>query len=390
MGIATEEEPAMVRTAVPFQLDRTLDPKAAMQFAQMLETSGVVDDFMAWDQVQGWWPRSLYSIENTPLAAMIEDPDSFHDAFLLAAYASAATSGLGLVVTTDAIRRGPGELLMSMFTLAGATQGQAVLMLGAGEAKQVRPLGYRRSEGLTRMEDFFKARELFAHADAPFDFDGNHWKMRNAWLGSTRPHLPKVWSMGGGPQLIDLATRYADGFTTVVPMVFPRVDEWAEQVRCMKRDIERHGRDPETFDFGVWVVGLLHDDEERLERALDNPLLRFLAAVFGRLNQADWDREGLEPVFPRDWHYALKYIPTEYTREQADDVVARTSREMTAKSYIYGDPKSVAAQIAPFVEAGATHVALLDLMQLLLPPDEAFQATERSIEFCRILKGVTA
>jgi phthiodiolone/phenolphthiodiolone dimycocerosates ketoreductase len=375
-----------VRTAVPFQLDRTLNPKFAMQFAQLLEASGVVDDFMAWDQVQGWWPRSLYSVENTPIAALIEDPDSFHDAFLLTAFAAAATSNLGLVVTTDAIRRGPGELLMSMLTLAGATEGQAVLMLGAGEAKQVRPLGYRRAEGLTRMEDFFRARELFMHAEAPFDFDGHHWTMRNAWLGATRPHLPKVWSMGGGPQLIDLATRYADGFTTVVPMVFPRVEEWAEQVAAMKQQIERHGRDPEAFDFGVWVVGLLHEDHDRIDAALDNPLLRLLAAVFGRLNQGDWDREGLEPVFPRDWHYALKYIPAELSREECDDIVARTTREMAARSYVYGDPKSVAAQIAPFVEAGATHVALLDLMQLLLPPDEAFGATERSIEFCRLLK----
>jgi phthiodiolone/phenolphthiodiolone dimycocerosates ketoreductase len=379
-----------VKIAVPFQLDRTVNPKMAMQFAQTLEASGVVDDFMAWDQVQGWWPRSLYSTEHTPLAAFIQDPDSFHDAFLLAGFAAAATSNLGLVVTTDAIRRGPGELLMSMLTLAGATDGHAILMLGAGEAKQVRPLGYRRAEGLSRMEDFFKARELFLHADGPFDFDGHHWTMRNAWLGSTRPHLPKVWSMGGGPQLVDLATRYADGFTTVVPMVFPRVEEWAKQVTEMKAQVEQHGRDPEAFDFGVWVVGLLHDDPERLDAALDNALIRFLAAVFGRLNQADWDREGLEPVFPRDWHYALKYVPAEFSREQADDVVARTSRQMTSMSYIYGDPKEVAAQIAPFVEAGATHVALLDLMQLLAPVDEALQAINRSVEFCRLLKQAVA
>lgn len=374
-----------VRTAVPFQLDRTLNPKDAMPFAQALEASGVVDDFMAWDQVQGWWPRSLYSTEYTPLAAMIEDPDSFHDAFLLAAYATAA-SNLGVVVTTDSIRRGPGELLMTMLTLAGATEGRATLMLGAGEAKQVRPLGYRRSEGLTRMEDFYRARELFMTASDPFDLDGHHWKMRNAWLGSTRPHAPKIWAMGGGPQLVDLATRYADGFTSVVPMVFSHVEDWAEQVTSMKQQLERNGRDPEAFDFSIWIPALLHEDPDRIDAALDNPLIRFLAAVFGRLNQADWDREGIAPVFPRDWHYALKFVPTEYDRARADDVVARTSRAMTELSYIWGDPKSVAAQIQPYVEAGAGHVAVLDLMQLLLPPDEAMAATGRSLEFCRILK----
>ena len=77
--------------------------------------------------------------------------------------------------------------------------------------------------------------------------------------------------------------------------------------------------------------------------------MRFLAAVFGRLNQADWDREGIEPVFPRDWHYALKFVPAEFTREQCDDVVARTSREMTVKSFLWGSPKEIAEHIAPFI-----------------------------------------
>ena len=59
---------------------------------------------------------------------------------------------------------------------------------------------------------------------------------------------------------------------------------------------------------------------------------------------------------------------------------------MTVKSFLWGSPKEIAEHIAPFIEAGATHVAAMDLMQLLLPPDEAFQATDRSIEFCRLLK----
>ena len=31
--------------------------------------------------------------------------------------------------------------------------------------------------------------------------------------------------------------------------------------------------------------------------------------VLGRLNQRDWRKEGLEPVFPDDWHYALRLLP---------------------------------------------------------------------------------
>ena len=59
---------------------------------------------------------------------------------------------------------------------------------------------------------------------------------------------------------------------------------------------------------------------------------------------------------------------------------------MTEKSFLSGDPKGVAEQVAPFVETGATHVAATDLMPLLLPPDEAVEAPDRSLELSRVLK----
>jgi phthiodiolone/phenolphthiodiolone dimycocerosates ketoreductase len=196
--------------------------------------------------------------------------------------------------------------------------------------------------------------------------------------------------MGGGPQLIDLATRYADGFGSVMPQVFPRPEEWAAQVESIKRELERIGRDPDGYDFSLWVPALLHEDEDRIDSAFENPLLRFLAAVFGRLDQNDWAREGIEPVFPRDWHYALRYVVTDFEGPAADDVVARTTKEMVAQSFCWGDPKCVAEQVLPFVEAGATHVAILDLMKVLLAPIEAAAAINRSLEFCRLLKQSVA
>jgi hypothetical protein len=80
------------------------------------------------------------------------------------------------------------------------------------------------------------------------------------------------------------------------------------------------------------------------------------------------------------------HAPDDYSSEQADDGVARTSPAMTSRSYIYGGRTSLAAQIAPFVEVGATLVAPRDLMQLLLPPGESLQPTHCSSEFYRLLK----
>lgn len=107
----------------------------------------------------------------------------------------------------------------------------------------------------------------------------------------------------------------------------------------------------------------------------------------GRLNQADWDAEGLEPVFPRDWHYALHMLPQQFSDAEVDDVLRRVTHEMSARSWLHGSAKEVAAEVADYVEAGATTVCLLDFGPMLLPLDEAATGLSRSIDVARILKG---
>src|SRR5262245_41730758 len=121
-----------VETAVGFYADRTFSPRVAGDFAQTLEASGVVDMFQAWDQLISWWPNSMWTPENTAWTSLMQDCDSFADAFQLCAFAAAATTRLGVSTTTDAIRRGPAELLQTMLTLASATDGRAVFQFGAG------------------------------------------------------------------------------------------------------------------------------------------------------------------------------------------------------------------------------------------------------------------
>jgi phthiodiolone/phenolphthiodiolone dimycocerosates ketoreductase len=377
-----------VATAVPLLLDRWSPPSLACQAAQRLEQSNVVDDLYVWDQLVSWWPRVLWRPEHAPLAHLMEDCDSFADAFTLAAMAAATTNRLGTGISTDAVRRGPAELTQTMLTLAAATEGRATLMLGAGEAKQTNPFGYRRAEGLARLEDTLQLFRLLLERDEPFDFEGRFWTFRNAWLGAARPYRPKVWAMGGGPQLIDLAARYADGFVTAVPLAVTSPERYAEQVAEIKRRLEGYGRDPDTFDFAVMAQVLVHEDREVIAGSSNNPLLRWIAAVFGRLNQADWAEKGIEPVFPHDWHYAIKLVPTEWTVEAVNAVTDKVTPEMFLESFYHGTVEDVAATLEGYVQAGATWVTAVDLLPLVLPADQSAAAWDRSIALCRTLKGL--
>jgi phthiodiolone/phenolphthiodiolone dimycocerosates ketoreductase len=354
----------------------------------MLEQSGVVDYFWTYDQLTSWFPKVLWRPENTPLAETAADCDSFYDGFLLGAIAGAATSKLGVQMGgTDSVRNGPAELCQKMYTLAALTEGRAWVGLGAGEVKQHRPFGYKRSEALGRMEDILRIARLFWECDGPIDFDGNYWKLRNAYLGGIRSYRPEFWCMGGGPKLIDLSARYADGMVGMVPGVWPSPDQFAKHVAAVREQVERAGRDPDEFGFGIMAGMLLHEDGDVLERAFENPLVKWQAAIWGRHNPADWAAEGLEPVFPPGVSYPLHVCPAEITDGEVQAILAKVSRTMVEKSFLCGTPADAAKALQPYVEAGATHVGVCDLLPLSTGLEEAMASIGRLLDICEALKG---
>jgi phthiodiolone/phenolphthiodiolone dimycocerosates ketoreductase len=249
--------------------------------------------------------------------------------------------------------------------------------------QQPTPFGLHRTQSCSLIRNGWHASR---NSTEPVDLQGNHWTFDHAWLGESRTHRPGVWALGGGPKLFDLATTYADGISAIVPCVAPTPEAWAEIVESMKAGLEHKGRDPEQFDFGIWFMSLVHEDEGLLQRALDNPLMRWMAGVFGRLDQNAWDAEGIEPPLPRDWHYAMKLLPVKWTDSEIDELLARTTHLMAEKSFVYGTPISVAEQVQQYVDAGATWVSICDILPLILDPADAQAGLARNIDICTRLK----
>jgi phthiodiolone/phenolphthiodiolone dimycocerosates ketoreductase len=376
-----------IEVAVPFFADRHLPPQAAGPFAQALAQSGVVDFFQSWDQLTSWWPACLWNEETTPLARVLRDCDSFQDAFVSAAFACAAAPGLGLAVSTDALRRGPAELAQTALTLADATQGRAVLMLGAGEIKQAKPFGYKRSEGLARMEDVLRAMPMLYGATEPVDFDGNIWKFQQAWIGGRAEHRPRVLAMGGGPKLIDMAARYADGFVSMMPFAFSTPERYAEEVATIRGLLERYGRDPDQFTFGLWHCTILAEPDE-IDAMIDNPLSKWIGSVLGRFDQQAWRAEGLQPLFPEGWHYALKLLPAQMSAAEVNDIVARTPRAMVEKAFASGTPAEVVKTVEAFTDAGATFHSIIDFGPSMRPIEAAQTGLEHQLHLARLIKNL--
>jgi phthiodiolone/phenolphthiodiolone dimycocerosates ketoreductase len=373
-------------TAIPLNTTLHLPPAAFGELARAVHGSGVVDNLFMWDQMTNFWPPHLWTPENAPMAAVFPDIDSYADAFAMAAYALAAAPGAGLAVSTDAIRRGPAELNQTMWTLASMAEGKAIFQIGAGEFKQTRPFGWKRSEGLARLEDQLKLFHAFWESPEPVEYEGNFWHMRRAWLGKARVARPQVWALGGGPKLLDLATSYADGFAAISPCVFDTPERFAEMVKSLREDLERKGRDPDAFGFGLWFMNAIHEDRDVLDRALDGAMMKWLAANFGRLDNSRWAELGIQSVFPDDWHYSVKLRPIDVTEEESRDVLARTPRAMVDASFSHGSPQEVAADVQGYIDAGCTYVSVCDVLPICLEPEDAQNAIGRSIEVCARIK----
>jgi phthiodiolone/phenolphthiodiolone dimycocerosates ketoreductase len=320
---------------------------------------------------------------------MIPDIDSFPEVRALAAVGAATADGIGMSISTDAIRRGPAELMQ---TIANLAEGRApILQLGAGELKQMKPFGWKRMQGLKRFEDHLRYIQAFWGSDDPvITLEGNYWNFDHAWIGGAKATRPRVWGLGGGPQLLELTTTYADGFCTIAPSVWRTPEHAGEEIGKLRHTLEAKDRDPEAFDFAIWPLLVLHDegDQESVEKVLANPLIRWIVAVFGRVTQSDWHIDGMNPPLPDDWHYAMKLLPIRWAEQEVLDVVRDIPREMIEKSLLIGTPEQVADRLRAYVDAGVTWVMALDMMPFVVTPDQLPSVMARSIKVCELLKRV--
>jgi phthiodiolone/phenolphthiodiolone dimycocerosates ketoreductase len=192
--------------------------------------------------------------------------------------------------------------------------------------------------------------------------------------------------MGGGPRLIEATAKYADGLTAIIPGVWPTAEKMKEIVTDVRAKVRDHGRDPEQFGFCPIQMSLCHEDENVLDRALDNPAIRWVAAIWGRFNMTHWREDGYEPPFPDDWHYATKLLPHHMTDEFVDEVLSKVTREMVEKALLVGTPDKVAADMQGYIDAGGNRILPVNWAPLVLTPDQVEGAQEANLQLIRTLR----
>lgn len=175
---------------------------------------------------------------------------------------------LGTLVVSAAFRH-PALLAKSATTIDRLSAGRLDLGIGAGWfADEYEAFGYPfASVG----ERFALLEEVLAYLGALFDgepatYRGERFALAGAFNHPRpvqEPRPPLLVGGKGGPRMLAIAARLADGWNTVWRWT-PK--GYAERAAAAGRACEAAGRDPSTFRLSLGLFTVVGEDERDLER----------------------------------------------------------------------------------------------------------------------------
>ena len=202
---------------------------------------------------------------------------------------------LGTLVLSAGFRH-PAIVGKSATAIDRLSNGRLDLGLGAGWfAEEYEAFGYGfGSVG----ERFAMLEETVGYLDAlfgeePASFDGERFALRGAYNHPRpvqEPRPPLLVGGKGGPRLLRLAARHADGWNTVWRWT---PEAYAERAAAAREACERAGRDPATFRLSLGLYTIVGEDEVDLARRYELMRQRLPAGVVDAVPFGDLRRDGL-------------------------------------------------------------------------------------------------
>jgi probable F420-dependent oxidoreductase len=177
----------------------------------------------------------------------------------------------GVAAVTDRVRIGtlvlcaafrhPALLARAATSIDLLADGRLDLGLGAGwMAEEFEAFGYRFGSAGERFAILEETVEVLGRlfGGEEVTYDGRRVTLRQALLRPAPDRPPPLWLGGkGGPRLLRLAARLADGWNVVWRMA---PDAYARKVADVRTACENEGRDPATFRLSVGLYSLIGED----------------------------------------------------------------------------------------------------------------------------------
>ena len=240
-------------------------------------------------------------------------------------------------------------------TLQDACRGGFTLGIGSGEAESILPFGYDYSAPVGKVETAL--RELRSMLD--------HGRMPEGIGRTGLPRdggIPQVWVAAHQPRMLRLTGTYADGWLPLPSSV----DRYREQYDVIQ-EAAAHARRPAPVASLVPAT-ILGDSRDHVLKVLEQvPVARLIAYY---LPAATWAAHGLEHPGGPECRGQVDVIPHAIPAERLIDIAERIPTELVEELVWMGNAEEIAERIAPYAEAGTTHLMLGDVTGLTYTPAE--------------------
>ncbi len=254
---------------------------------------------------------------------------------------------------TDTVRRHPATTAHFISTLDRISHGRAMLGIGAGELFNFQPLGdviwerpvRRLREALRVIKALWSATK-----ERPANFEGEIFKLKDAWLGLLpvqTPH-PPVYIGGYGPKMKALVAEEGDGW-------FP----WLETPETYRKGSDhitaealKLGRDPDELDRAVEVFTAITKDEADVAEIAQRASIG-IAIRQDLLRQMGFERLAEESVDV----YRAEFRDEDWKR--INSVAERIPTEAVRRVIISGTPDQAIGRIEEYLKAGVKSIVLI-------------------------------
>jgi phthiodiolone/phenolphthiodiolone dimycocerosates ketoreductase len=342
-----------------------------------------LDSVFVWDHLQDFVPAAIWDEEFAWFAAPGGSPHEPFEFQTVLGYLAANAPDLRLGVgVTEPIRRHPVVLAQAALTLAHLSRRPPILGIGAGERENSEPYGLDFSRPVGRLEEALQIIRLCFEARGPFDFAGEHFRLRGAVLDLSAPagRTPKIWVAAHGPRMLRLTGRYGAGW---YPFVAGSPDNYATRLDEVRAAAREAGRDPDAITPALQPLVVVAPTEAEARAMLDAKAVRF----FGLLLPAEvWQTFGLRHPLGEDFRGFVDLVPESYDRPTVEAAIAAVPPEMVESQMFWGTPAQVVAKLRAFGEAGLRYVTP-PVVSAAVSPEAAAYSVRAMAEIAHALRS---
>jgi alkanesulfonate monooxygenase SsuD/methylene tetrahydromethanopterin reductase-like flavin-dependent oxidoreductase (luciferase family) len=177
------------------------------------------------------------------------------------------TIQLGTLVACNSFRN-PALLAKMASTLDSITEGRVVLGIGAGwHRPEYEAYGYAYptlGERMARLEESVRIIRMMFR-DGKATCDSKYYTVKDAPSIPVPKHKVPVWIGGGGPRLVRIAARLADGCNCYRM----RLDEFKTRQASFEQELKRAGRDSKDVTISLVTDGMVSSSKSDVGRLIE-------------------------------------------------------------------------------------------------------------------------